>query len=41
MTLFGRHRLFVMLGTSMIFLVVVYALFVRFLGLHLPEGMLF
>ena len=41
MTLFGRHRLFVMLGTSMIFLVVIYALFGRFLGLHLPEGMLF
>jgi hypothetical protein len=41
MMFFGKHRLWVMLFSSGIFLAVVYALFVHFLGLRLPEGLLF
>ncbi len=41
MAFFGRHRPWVMFGISALFLAVIYALFVRFLGLRLPEGLLF
>ena len=41
MAFFGRHRLWVMGGASVLFLAVIYALFVQFLGLRLPEGLLF
>ena len=40
MTLFGRHKLLISLCTSAAFLLVMYALFVKFLGLRLPEGLL-
>ncbi|MFA0889510.1 MAG: tripartite tricarboxylate transporter TctB family protein [Synergistales bacterium] len=41
MAFFGRHRVGLMLIFSMLFMAVVYILFVRFLGLRLPEGLLF
>ncbi len=40
MTLFGRHKLSISLCTSAAFMLVMYALFVKFLGLRLPEGFL-
>lgn len=37
---FGRHRLVVLAGVSLGFIAVVYALFVMFIGVRLPRGML-
>ncbi len=41
MFLFGERRILPMAGATAVFLGVVYALFVSFLGLRLPEGILF
>lgn len=41
MFIFGEKRIFPMLIAIAVFLGVVYALFVSFLGLRLPEGLLF
>lgn len=41
MTLFGKHRLWVSFCSSAAFMLAMYALFVKFLGLRLPEGLLF
>lgn len=38
---FGRHRLIVMIGVTAGFLAVMYALFILFIGVRLPEGLLF
>lgn len=37
---FGRHRLAVMLGVTAGFLAVIYALFILFIGVRLPAGLL-
>ncbi len=41
MSIFGRQGLFTKTIATAGFLLVVYALFVSFLGLRLPEGLLF
>ena len=41
MTYFGKHRLWVSLFSSIAFMVVIYALFIKFLGLRMPDGLLF
>ena len=41
MTYFGRHRLWVSFLASLAFMLVIYALFIKFLGLRMPEGLLF
>ncbi len=41
MRCFGKHKWWIVLGPSIGFLGVVYALFVYFLELRLPEGLLF
>lgn len=41
MSLFGNRRLVVMMLVTGCFLTVVYALFVLFMGVRLPEGLLF
>ncbi len=41
MYIFGARRIVPMVVSSAIFLIVIYALFVQFLGLRLPEGIFF
>ena len=41
MFLFGERRIIPMGAAVAVFLIVIYALFVHFLGLRLPEGILF
>lgn len=41
MTYLGRHKIYVSLGSSLVFLCVVWALFIKFLGLRLPSGIIF
>ncbi len=40
MYLFGKHKPLVLLGVSLGFLLIVYALFVLFIGVRLPQGLL-
>jgi asparagine N-glycosylation enzyme membrane subunit Stt3 len=41
MYLFGRHKPLVLVGVSAVFMLVIYGLFVLFIGVRLPGGLLF